>query len=164
MSCWHRTVVLRIPASALGFQYLHEWTEFLKKHEDDFEWEEGCFCDALCDDFPSVFDWGSIEFTDPDWRLDQRDPEHPDIIPGPFLDYYLTDEYPLKPEFNRYGADNAAFALDETEMKEYLPEYQTLFPHFTLKNMEAVRKCDFEWYDGSGASYLYSDYDEGEVQ
>lgn len=41
MSCWHRTEVLRIPASALGFQYLREWTEFLRKHEDDFEWYDG---------------------------------------------------------------------------------------------------------------------------
>ena len=36
MSCWHLTVALRIPASALGFKYLREWKEFLRKHEDDF--------------------------------------------------------------------------------------------------------------------------------
>ena len=160
MSCRHRTVVLRIPASALGFRYLREWKEFLKKHDEDFQWEEGCFCEALCDDCPSLLGWGTIEFTDPDWQLDQRDPRHPEFIPGPFLDYYLRDDYPLQPEYCHYGEDNSVSPLDENEMKYYLPEYQKLFPHFTLKDMEAVRKCDFEWYDGSGASYLYSDWGE----
>ena len=49
MSCWHLTVALRIPASALGFKYLREWKEFLQKHEDDFCWEEGCFGESMCD-------------------------------------------------------------------------------------------------------------------
>ena len=35
-----------------------------------------------------------------------------------------------------------------------------LLAFLSLKDMEAVRKCDFEWYDGSGASYLYSDWGE----
>ena len=160
MSCWHRTAVLRIPASALGFKYLREWKEFLEKHDEDFAWEEGCFCEALCDDYPGLGDWGELEFTDPDWQLDWRDPEHPDIVPGPFLDYYLWDEYPLQPEYNRYHEDDKIMPLDEDEMKEYLPEYQSLFPHVTLRDMEAVRKCEYDWYDGSGASYFYSEWDE----
>ena len=82
MSCRHRTVLLRIPASALGFKYLREWKEFLKKHEEDFQWEEGCFCESLSDDYPSLLEWGTIEFTDTDWRLDQRDPKHPEIVPA----------------------------------------------------------------------------------
>ena len=160
MSCWHKTAALRIPASALGFRYLREWKEFLQKHEEEFQWEEGCFCDSMCDDYPSVFSWGETEFTDPDWLLDQRDPQHPEIVPGPFLDYYLYDDYPISPDDNSYGANNDVSILDENDRKEYLPEYQRLFPQFTLKDMDAVRLCVFEWYDGSGASYLYSPLDD----
>ena len=119
MSCWHYTVVLRIPASALGFKYLREWKDFLSEHEDDFQWEEECFCDAMCDDFPGYLDWGTTEFTDPDWQLDQRDPDHPEIVPGPFLDYYLRDDYPLQPDDNTYGASDEVCALDEADMREY---------------------------------------------
>ena len=157
MSCRHRTVVLRIPASALGFQRLREWNEFLMQHEDDFEWEEGCFCASLCDSIPWELDRSILVMTDPDCRLDQRDPTHPDIIPGPFLDYYLRDEYPF--ETGDDGGSYKVSRLDEAEMKKYLPEYQRLFPHFTMKDMEAVRLCDYEWYDGSDAPYLYSEYD-----
>ena len=160
MSCWHKTTVLRIPASALGFKYLREWKEFLNRHDEDFQWEEGYFGETMCDDYPSILDWGATEFTDPDRELNQRDPRHPDIVPGPFLDYFLEDIYPLHPEYNSYHANDEVSLLDEDEMKEYLPEYQSLFPRFTLKDMEAVRKCTFEWYDGSGAAYLYSEWDE----
>ena len=160
MSCWHKTTLLRIPVSALGFKYLREWKEFINKHVDDFQWEEGCFCESMSDDYPSGLTWGSIEFTDPDWRLDQRDPEHSEIVPGPFLDYYLEDIWPLDPDHNTYGANDDISELSEDEMNDYLPEYQRLFPHFTLKDMGAVRRCKFEWYDGSGASYLYSEWDE----
>ena len=31
---------------------------------------------------------------------------------------------------------------------------------FTLKDMEAVRKCEYDWYDGGRASYFYSELDE----
>ena len=156
MSCWHFTVVLRIPASALGFKYLREWNEFLKKHEDDFSWEEDCFCESLSLDFPDIFSWGETINSYTDRQLDQRDPEHPDIVPGPFLDYYLRDDYPLMLDDNSFGADNYIRCLDEDEMKQYLPIYQSLFPHLTLKDMENVRECVFEYYDGSDAPYLYS--------
>ena len=144
MSCWHLTVALRIPASALGFKYLREWKEFLQKHEDDFCWEEGCFCESMCDDYPGGLGWGTLEFTDPEWHLD----------------YYLRDDYPLLPEYNSYGANDEIRILDEDEKEKYLPEYQALFPQFTLKDMDAVRRCSFEWYDGSGASYFYSCWDD----
>ena len=126
MSCWHLTVALRIPASALGFKYLR----------DDFCWEEGCFGESMCDDYPGGLGWGTLEFTDPEWQLDQRDPKHPEIVPGPFLDYYLRDDYPLLPEYNSYGANDEIRILDEDEKEKYLPEYQALFPQFTLKDME----------------------------
>ena len=93
MSCWHFTAVLRIPALALGFKYLREWNEFLEKHEDDFRREEDCFCESLSEDFPLLFSWGETINRYTDRKLDQRDPEHPDIVPGPFLDYYLRDDY-----------------------------------------------------------------------
>ena len=69
MSCWHLTVALRIPASALGFKYLREWKEFLQKHEDDFCWEEGCFCEALCDSIPWELDRSILVPSDPDCRM-----------------------------------------------------------------------------------------------
>ena len=64
------------------------------------------------------------------------------------------------PDDNSYGADNYAEQPDEFDKEEYLPEYQELFPQFTLEDMDAVRLCYFEWYDGCGASYLYSYWDE----
>ena len=157
MSCWHFTVVLRIPASALGFKYMREWNGFLSRHEDDFSWEEDCFCESLSENYPLIFNWGERIYRDPDWQLDRRDPEHPDIVPGPFLDYYLRDTYPLQPDDNSFGDTNEIRCLNEAEMKEYLPVYQSLFPHFTLKDMEAVRECIYEYYDGGNAPYLYSD-------
>ena len=159
MSCWHKTTLLRIPVSALGFKLLGEWQEFVRNHRDQFKWEEGWFCESMSDDYPSRLNWGSIEFSDPEWQLDQRDPEHPEIIPGPFLDYYLQDIYPLNPEYNSYGENDEIDFLSSEKKNKYLPEYQRLFPHFTLKDMDAVRWCKFEWYDGSGAAYLYSEWE-----
>ena len=160
MSCWHKTTLLRIPVSALGFKYLREWQEFVRQHEDDLQWEEGYFCESMSDDYPWGLNWGSTEFTDPDWQLDQRDPDHPEIVPGPFLDYYLEDIWPLDPDLNTHGANNAISELSEDEMADYLPEYRELFPHLTLKDMKAVRRCRFEWYDGTNPSYFYSSLDE----
>lgn len=160
MSCWHKTTLLRIPVSALWFNYLREWQEFVRQHEDDLQWEEGYFCESMSDDYPWGLNWGSTEFTDPDWRLDQRDPDHPEIVPGPFLDYYLEDIWPLDPDLNTHGANNDISELSEEEMADYLPEYRELFPHLTLQDMKAVRRCRFEWYDGTNPSYFYSSLDE----
>lgn len=117
MSCWHFTVVLRVPASTLGFKYLREWKAFLEEHEDDFSWEEDCFCESLSEDYPLLSRWGRTINRYTDRQLDQRDPEHPDIVPGPFLDYYLRDDYPLSPDENRYGEENCISCLDEDEMR-----------------------------------------------
>ena len=155
MSCWHWTIVLRVPASALGFKYLREWKEFLKNHEDDFHWEEDCFDESLCEEYPDEFDWKADERRDPDWQLDQRDPDHPEIVPGPFLDFYIRDEYPLQPDDNNYGKYNEAVCLNEFDKKEYLPVFQELFPGFTMEDMDAVHMCEYEWYDGSDAPYLF---------
>ena len=156
MSCWHWSVVLRIPASALGFGTLREWNEFVEEHEDSFQWDKGFFCDSLCEDYPLVFDWRRELTDDPDRQLDMRDPEHPDVVPGPFLDYYLLDDYPLPAECNTFGERNEARRLSRSETEEYLPLFRKLFPDFTQKDMETVRRCQFEYYDGGNAPYLYS--------
>ena len=70
MSCWHKTTLHRIPVSALGFKHLREWQDFVRKHEDDFQWEEGYFCESMSDDYPSGMNWGSMKFTDQDWQLE----------------------------------------------------------------------------------------------
>lgn len=155
MSCWHWTIVLRIPASALGFKYLRDWNEFLRKNDDYFQQEEDCFYESLSEDYPDKYNWKVNERRDPDWQLDQRDPNHPEIVPGPFLDYYLRDEYPLQPDDNYYGKWNDAVCLDESDKDYYLPEFQKLFPDFTLEDMDAVHMCEYEWYDGTDAPYLY---------
>ena len=157
MSCRRRTTVLRIPASALGFQYRREWDAFLKEHEDEFDWEPGYFNESLSDECPWVPGWREPDFRSPDWKLDQRSPEYPEIIPGPFLDYCLEEIIPLDPEEDSYGEINRAVPLDESEREEYFPLYRQLFPHFTMKDMEAVRLCEYEWYDGTDAPYLYSE-------
>ena len=157
MSCRHRTEVLRIPASALGFRTLREWNAFVDRHEEDFQWEEECFCESLSESYPLIFPWGRELNKDPDRPLGLRDPGHPEIVPGPFLDYYLRDIYPLQPEDCRYGSENRVSLLTAAEKKKYLPLYQSLFPRFTLADMEAVRRCGYEYYDGGDAPYLYSD-------
>ena len=104
--------------------------------------------------------WKDADFYDPDWRLDQRNPNHPEVVPGPFLDYKLEEIEPLMPEDRTYGEDNIALPLDDDEKEEYLSLFQELFPDFTLEDMDAVRYCRYEWYDGSNAPYYYSDYEE----
>ena len=159
MSCRRWTAVLRIPASALGFRYRREWDEFLEKHEDDFQCEPGYFGESLSDDYPCVFCWEKAGFHDPDRLLDQRDPNHPEIVPGPFLDYCLDEIMPLPPGDSHCGEAGTAMPLGKAEMEQYLPLYQRLFPYFTLRDMRAVRRCEYEWYDGTNAPYLYTDYD-----
>ncbi len=151
--------MLRIPAAALGFRYRREWDAFLNEHEACFQCEPGCFGESLSDNYPCVFRWEKAAFHDPDWLLDQRDPNHPGIVPGPFLDYCLSEILPLPCGDNRFGENNAARPLDRNEAERYLPLYQALFPRFTLEDMRSVRRCEYEWYDGTNAPYLYSDYD-----
>ena len=162
MSCWRKTTVLRIPASALGFRVRREWDAFLRFHSDDFQWEPGFFNESLSDNFPWIPRWQEADFWNPDWHLGQRHPKHPEIVPGPFLDYYLDEIIPLPDEQSSYGSENRVRPLKESELDEYLPLYQWLFPHFTREEMRAVRWCEYEWYDGSNAPYLYSELDEQE--
>ena len=117
------------------------------------------FNESLCDDYPWSLRWREAEYKNPDWHLDQRNPKYPEVVPGPFLDYYLNEIIPLPPERNSYGENNKALPLDEAELDQYLPLFRRLFPHFTRKEMEAVRWCEYEWYDGSNPLYLYSDWD-----
>lgn len=159
MSCWRRTTVLRIPASALGFQLRRQWDAFLKLHTRDFRWETGFFNESLCDYYPWILMWGEADFENPDWHLGQRNPEYPEVVPGPFLDYHLDEIRPLPPELNGHGDHNKALPLEEAELEEYLPLFRRLIPHFTRKEMEAVRWCEYDWYDGSNPPYLYSDWD-----
>ena len=163
MSCWCRMTVLRIPASNLGFRYRRQWDAFVKLHQMDFDWEEEHFQVSLSENYPGAFDWGSsAEFDNPDRSLDRRDPVHPEIVPGPFLDYCLEMIEALDPEDNTYGENNYAEPLSREEREAFLPIFQRLFPQFTMKHMEAVRYCKYEWYDGTDAPYLYSDYDVSE--
>lgn len=159
MSCWRRTTVLRIPASTLGFTFRREWNAFLNEHDDDFNWEPGYFAESLSDSYPAGFRWREAGFTDPEWRLDQRNPKHPEIVPGPFLDYCLDEEEPVEPEPENRTLNDIARPLSDAEMKEYLPLFRSLFPHFAPENMRAVYLCRYDWYDGTNAPYLYSDLD-----
>ena len=94
MSCWRRTTVLRIPAAALGFKTRREWDDFLREHEDEFDWEPGSFGESMSDSYPWGLGWRDADFDDPSWRLDSRDPGHPDVVPGPFFDYFLEEIMP----------------------------------------------------------------------
>ena len=111
MSCRRRTTVLRIPASALGFGTRREWDKFLKKHEDDFDWEPGYFNESLSESCPVSMQLKGTDFYDPERRLDLRDPDCPDVVPGPFLDYCLEEICPLPPEEDRYGENDTARPL-----------------------------------------------------
>ena len=160
MSWWRKTTVLRIPASDLGLQDRRQWDQFLKDHEKDFDWRPHHFDESLADNYPMGIRWKDADFYDPDWRLDQRNPKHPEVVPGPFLDYKLEEIEPLMPDDRTYGEDNVVLRLDEDEKAEYLPVFRALFPDFTPEDMDAVRYCRYEWYDGSNAPYYYSDYEE----
>ncbi len=155
MSCWRRTTVLRIPASALRLEYRWQWNEFLKKHEGEFDSEPGFFDESLCDDYPLFFRREPADRYDPDMRLDAADPAHPEIIPGPFLDYYLEEIIPLPPEDNSYHDNDIARPLEVSETEKYLPVFRKLIPGFTPEEMKAVRWCRYEWYDGTNAPYIY---------
>lgn len=157
MSCRRRTTVLRIPASALGMKTRREWERFLNEHEDDLDWEPGYFNESLSESRPWSPRRPEEDLTDPDGRLDLRDPDRPDVVPGPFLDYCLEEICPLPPEEDRYGENDTARPLKKKEAVKYLPLFRELFPRFTLKDMENVRWCRYEWYDGADAPYLYSD-------
>ena len=157
MSCRRRTTVLRIPASALGMKTRREWENFLREHEDDLDGEPGHFGESLSESRPWSPSRPEADLPGPLDRLDSRDPACPDVVPGPFLDYCLEEILPLPPEQDRWGEKNTARPLKKKEAERYLPLFKALFPRFTLKDMEYVRWCRYEWYDGSDAPYLYSD-------
>ena len=157
MSCWRRTTVLRVPAARIGFQSRRQWDDFLKKHEEDFDWEPGYFNESLCDSSPLMPGWSTADSDGPDCPLNQVNPDCPGIVPGPFLDYHLDEIIPLPPEDNHFHQNDRALPLTESEKEEYLPLFRTLFPRFTIKDMESVRRCEYEWYDGTNPPYLYSE-------
>ena len=74
---------------------------------------------------------------------------------------YLENICPLDPDYNSYGTEDDVLMPNERMMNDYLPEYRKLFPHFSLEDIKAVRLYRFEWYDGSGAPYLYSNKQDG---
>ena len=155
MSCRRITTVLRIPASALGFRYRREWDRFLEEHEDDFGWDPGYFGPSLSDEHP----WTMREEDHPDRRLDERLPEWPEIVPGPFLDYCLAEKMEFEFGEDDRNVNSEALPLTKRQAEKYLPLYRKLFPWFTPEDMKAVRWCRYEWYDGTDAPYLYSDPD-----
>lgn len=159
MSCWRRTTVLRVPALALGFKYRWEWNQFLEKHEEDFNWEPGCFAEAMCDSYEhdEYSKWLSAEEgNDRRQKLDLN--LYPDLVksvPGPFLDYYLDEIMPLPLEENTYHENDCVRPLTNEEKVKYLPLYRKLFPDFTMDRMGDVHYCHYEWYDGAEAPYMY---------
>ena len=74
MSCWRRTTVLRIPALYLGFEYLREWNQFLREHDEQLDWDPGWFGPALCENSPEWYSGLDDFLHDPDRRLDAHDP------------------------------------------------------------------------------------------
>ena len=156
MSCRCRTTVLRIPASRLGFTYRREFDAFLNEHEEDFNWEPGYFAESLSDQYPEYFP-GATEYysRDPGRRLDLKDPLHPEMASGPFLDYYLDQIEPLPDDQITYGENDIARELTEEEKEEYLEIFLDLFPDFTAERMNDVHYCEYEWYNGSDAPYMY---------
>lgn len=70
---------------------------------------------------------------------------------GYFLDYILED-CPAQPWD---GADQDARPLTLMEMKDYLPAFRKMFPDFTMKEMYYVHCCEYVWYNGVDAPYLY---------
>ena len=155
MSCWRRTTVLRIPALYLGFEYLREWNQFLREHDEQLDWDPGWFGPALCENSPEWYPGLDDFLHDPDRRLDARDPGHPEYLPGPFLDYHLEEILPLPPDENSYHENDIARPLTREEKEKYLPLFRDFFPRITLADMDHVHYCRYEWYDGAEAAYLY---------
>lgn len=82
-------------------------------------------------------------------------PETVKSVPGPFLDYYLDEVAPLSPEENTYHENDSVRPLTQEEKVRYLPLYRKLFPDFTLERMDDVHYCQYEWYNGAEAPYMY---------
>ena len=160
MSCWRKTVVLRIPAVCLGFETWGEWYAFLRQHKEELHWDVGWFSSALCEDYrwQDYKGWlpaSGRGYEDED-RLDMNlYPDKVKSVPGPFLDYCLEEIAPVPPEKRTYNQDSCARPLKPAEKEKYLPLYQQLIPGFTMDNMNDVHYCRYEWYDGSEAQYCY---------
>ena len=115
MSCWRRTTVLRIPAIFLGFTYWREWDEFVDQHRKEMHWDPGYFAVALCESYPWSEYAGLLPEGRPRGPMDRLDmnlyPGRVQSVPGPFLDYYLDEISPLRPEDNTYHTSVCARPL-----------------------------------------------------
>ncbi|MCR5795240.1 MAG: hypothetical protein K6G61_07885 [Solobacterium sp.] len=157
MSCWCRTTVLRIPAVRLGFGTIGQWREFMKTYGERMTADAGGFAGSICCDYAEWVQGRGMYFdpADPETPLLEEDPYDPGTIPGPFLDYYLEQIEPLRPEDNTYHMSDIARPLTAAEKKKYLPLYRKVFPDFTLEDMEHVHYCRYEWYNGAEPDYRY---------
>ena len=72
---------------------------------------------------------------------------------GCFLDYILEDKEPV--DYTDHEFDPIARALTAEEKERYLPAFQTMFPQFSLREMDDVHYCAFVWYNGTDAPYCY---------
>lgn len=70
---------------------------------------------------------------------------------GFYIDYILEDIEPYSQEWQ----DNYSRRLKPQEIIRYLPVFQKEFPGFTLEDMEQVRFCEFAWYNGVEAPFIY---------
>ena len=163
MSCWRRTSVYRIPVSKLGFEYRWQWNEFCKEHEKAFNWRSGYFEASLSETLPGGASWRNGDYNHPMWPLARRNPDFPGVVPGPFLDYKIRETEPLSPEDNTYGENNVVRPLDEDEEGRCLWIFRRLFPDLTPDKMKDVRFCEYEWYDGTDAPYMYSEWNGEDV-
>ncbi len=72
---------------------------------------------------------------------------------GYFIDYILEDKEPIDYTDNEF--DPIARALTAEEKERYLPVFQTMFPQFSLREMDDVHYCAYVWYNGADAPYCY---------
>ena len=71
---------------------------------------------------------------------------------GTFFDYILRDCWIPHP-----GGGSRTFCRELTpaEKRKFLPAFRRMFPGFTPEQMDEVHYCDYRWYDGSDAPYIY---------
>lgn len=70
---------------------------------------------------------------------------------GFYIDYILEDIEPYAGEWE----DNYSRKLKPEEITHFLPVFRKEFPGFTCDDMEQVHYCEFAWYNGVEAPFIY---------
>ena len=93
-------------------------------------------------------EWANAHLT---WDRHSFSPDLTGGRQGHFIDYILDDIEP----YRGHGEDNYSRKLTAGEAARFLLVFRKEFPEFTMEDMEQVHYCDFSWYNGVEAPFIY---------